>query len=67
MRVSKACRSGTVLMPKIYTDLRYNNNRKMEPVSNLGLYWGVFANEVPGWPVTAISTPEQYYFTMPSF
>jgi hypothetical protein len=52
---------------KIYTDLRYNSNRKIEPISNLGLSWGVFANEVPGWPVNAICTPAQYYFTMPSF
>lgn len=52
---------------KTYLFLRYNSSRKMEPESDHHLYWGVFANQVPGWPVPDISTPAQYYFTMPSF
>lgn len=52
---------------KTYIFLKYNSSRKMEPESNHHLYWGVYANQVPGWPVLHISTPTQYYFTMPSF
>ena len=52
---------------KTYLFLRYNSSRKMEPESNHHLYWGVFANQVPGWEIRDISTPSQYYFTMPSF
>ena len=52
---------------KVYVDLKYNSNRKPEPVTNFGAYWAVFANEVPGWVVRDISSPSQYYFTMPSF
>jgi hypothetical protein len=52
---------------KTYLFLRYNSSRKMEPESNHHLYWGVFANQVPGWEIRDISTPTQYYFTMPSF
>lgn len=52
---------------KTYTFLKYNSSHKMVPENNLGLYWGIFANQVPGWPVRDISTPTQCYFTMPSF
>jgi len=52
---------------KTYTFLKYNSSHKMVPENNLGLYWGVFANQVPGWEIRDISTPTQYYFTMPSF
>ncbi len=52
---------------KTYTFLKYNSSHKMVPENSLGLYWGVFANGVPGWEIMDISTPTQYYFTMPSF
>ena len=52
---------------KTYTFLKYNSSHKMVPENSLGLYWGVFANGVPGWEIRDISTPTQYYFTMPSF
>ncbi len=52
---------------KTYTFLKYNSSHKMVPENNLGLYWGVFANQVPGWPILNICTGTQYYFTMPSF
>lgn len=52
---------------KTYTFLKYNSSHKMVPENSLGLYWGVFANQAPGWPVRDLSTPTQYYFTMPSF
>jgi len=52
---------------KTYTFLKYNSSHKMVPENNLGLFWGVYANGVPGWEIGSISTPTQYYFTMPSF
>jgi hypothetical protein len=52
---------------KIYVFLKYNSSRKIVPETDHHLYWGVFANQVPGWDVRDICTPFQYYFTMPSF
>ncbi len=52
---------------KTYVFLKYDGNHKMVPENNLGSYWAIYANQVPGWPVRDISTPTQYYFTMPSF
>lgn len=52
---------------KTYTELKYNSSRKMEPLTNSHLFWGVIANQVRGWPIRDINTPTQYYFTMPSF
>lgn len=50
-----------------YTFLKYNSSRKMVPENSLGLSWGVMANATPGWEIKDISSPSQYYFTMPSF
>ena len=52
---------------RIYGFLKYNSSRKMVPQNNLGTFWGVIANKVPGWEIRDISTPSQYYFTMPSY
>jgi len=50
-----------------YTELKYNSSHKMELYTSANIYWGVFANKVPGdWPVRDICSPTQYYFTMPS-
>jgi len=52
---------------KSYFELKYNSSHKLEPETNSNIYWGVFANQVPGdWPVRDICTPTQYYFTMPT-
>lgn len=51
---------------KSYIELRYNSNRKIEPVTNSNVLWYVFANDVPGdWGIRDICSPTQYYFTMP--
>lgn len=50
-----------------YLFLRYNSSKKMIPENSLGLSWTIMANGVPGWEVKDISSPSQYYFTMPSF
>jgi len=52
---------------KTYTFLKYNSSHKMVPENNLGLDWSIYANGVPGWEIGSLSTPTQYYFTMPSF
>ncbi|MDQ3017599.1 MAG: hypothetical protein M3R25_12895 [Bacteroidota bacterium] len=52
---------------KTYLDLRYNKEHKLEPANDSYAFWSVLANQVPGWPVLDIITPDQYYFTMPSF
>jgi hypothetical protein len=52
---------------KTYAFLKYDSNHKMVPENNLGAYWGIFANQVPGWAITYICTNTQYYFTMPSY
>jgi len=52
---------------KTYFFLKYNSNGKLTPATSHSVNWGVMANGVPGWEVRDISTPTQYYFTMPSF
>jgi hypothetical protein len=52
---------------KTYFELKYNSSHKLEPETNSNIYWGVFANQVPGdWPIKDICTATQYYFTMPT-
>ena len=52
---------------KIYTDLKYGAAGKVERASNSHLVWSVSANDVYGEPAVSLSTPEQYYFTLPKF
>jgi len=52
---------------KTYVFLKYNSKHEIVPENNLGAYWGIYANEVPGWPVRDLCTPTSYFFTMPSY
>ncbi len=52
---------------KIYTDLKRGTTGKLEPASNSNIVWSIMANGVYGEPADALSTPEHYYFTLPSF
>jgi hypothetical protein len=52
---------------KLYTELKYGANKKLEPLSNSHFVWTIEANGFYGIPADAISTPEHYYFTLPSF
>lgn len=53
---------------KTYFFLKYNNSHKIVPANNLGVTWRIMANAVPpGWEINDISSPSQYYFTLPSF
>ncbi len=52
---------------KLYTELKYGANRKIEPLTNSRMIWTIEANGFYGIPADAISTPQHYYFTLPTF
>ncbi len=52
---------------KLYTQLKYGANKKIEPLTNDGLVWTIEANGFYGISADALSTPEHYYFTLPTF
>ena len=52
---------------KIYSVLKYGAAGKVELLATDHILWKVSANEVYGEPATELSTPEQYYFTLPKF
>lgn len=52
---------------KLYTDLRHGANRIIERASNSHLTWDIQANGFYGEPANALSTPTNYYFTLPTF
>lgn len=52
---------------KLYIELKYDANRKIVPFTNSHVVWTMEANGFYGIPAEAISTPERYYFTLPTF
>jgi len=52
---------------KIYSQLKYGAARKVELVTTDHFLWSVSANDVYGEAALNLSTPEQYYFTLPTF
>jgi hypothetical protein len=52
---------------KLYIELKYGVNKKLQPLTNSHLVWTIQANGFYGIPADAISTPEHYYFTLPTF
>ncbi len=52
---------------RIYTELKYGPNRKLDFYSRSHVSWNVSVNGPFGQPADAISTPERYYFTIPTF
>ena len=52
---------------KLYTELKYDANKKLTPLTNSHVVWTIEANGFYGIPADAISTPEHYYFTLPTF
>ncbi len=52
---------------RIYTDLKAGAGGKIELVSTGRFFWTVAANGVYGEAAVLLSTPEQYYFTLPKF
>ena len=52
---------------KIYTDLKPGAGGKIEPATNSHYWWSIWVNAVCGEPAIELSTPEQYYFTLPTW
>jgi len=52
---------------KLYTELKYDTNKKLTPLTNSHVVWTIAANGFYGIPADALSTPEHYYFTLPTF
>ena len=52
---------------KLYLHLKYGVNKKIVPQTSDALVWTIAANGFYGVPADAISTPEHYYFTLPTF
>lgn len=52
---------------KLYTELKYDANKKLTPFTNSHVVWTIEANGFYGIPADALSTPEHYYFTLPTF
>ena len=52
---------------KIYTELKYGPNRKLDLYTSANLSWNVMVNGQFGEAAMALSTPEHYYFTLPTF
>jgi hypothetical protein len=54
-------------LAKLYTELEYDANKKIVPLTSDAFLWGIEANGFYGETVDGISTPERTYFTMPTF
>ena len=54
-------------MAKLYVQLMYGVNKKIEPLTSDSSNWGMEANGFYGETVGTISTPQRNYFTLPTF
>src|SRR4051812_26715022 len=54
-------------LAKLYTTLKYGPTKKIELLTTDSLRWGIEANGFYGTEADAISTPEHYYLTLPTF
>ena len=54
-------------LARLYTQLKYGANKKIEPLTTDAYEWGLEANGFYGISAGAINTPERYYFTLPTF
>src|SRR4029077_7376527 len=54
-------------LAKLYSELKYDANKKIVPLTTDASLWGIEANGFYGDPADAISTPERSYFTLPTF
>ena len=54
-------------LAKLYTQLKYDANKKIVPLTSDAFMWGMEANGPYGSPLATISTPEHYYLTLPTF
>jgi hypothetical protein len=53
-------------LARIYTDLKYDTAGKIVRASNSHIVWSIMVNGFYGEPADALSTPERYYFTLPT-
>ena len=54
-------------LARLYTQLKYGANKKIEPLTTDAFEWGLEANGFYGIGAGAINTPERDYFTLPTF
>lgn len=54
-------------MAKLYEQLMYGANKKIEPLTSDSSNWGMEANGFYGESIGTISTPQRNYFTLPTF
>jgi hypothetical protein len=54
-------------MAKLYVQLMYGVNKKIEPLTSDSTNWTMEANGFYGEPLQTISTPQRNYFTLPTF
>jgi hypothetical protein len=54
-------------LAKLYVQLMYGVNKKIEPLTSDSTNWAMEANGFYGDPLQAISTPQRSYFTLPTF
>jgi hypothetical protein len=52
---------------KLYGQLMYGANKKIEPLTSDAMIWAMEANGSYGEPVATISTPQRAYLTLPTF
>jgi hypothetical protein len=52
---------------KIYRDLKPGAAGKIEPATDSHYFWSIRVNAVYGEPAVELSTPDQYYFTLPTW
>ncbi len=50
-----------------YWELKYNEEKKMVPLTGDAEHWSIIANAPIGIAIDALNTPSEYYFTLPSF
>jgi len=54
-------------LAKLYVQLKYGVNNKIEPLTGDSTNWAMEANGFYGEPIQAISTAQRRYFTLPTF
>jgi hypothetical protein len=54
-------------MAKLYVQLMYGVNKKIEPLTSDSTNWGMEANGFYGESLQDLSTPQRSYFTLPTF
>jgi hypothetical protein len=65
-RTAPAAPQSYGVIGKIFFELKYGPNRKLEYYSASHHSWDVMVNGLFGTPAEAINTPERYYFTIPT-